>query len=80
MRKRIIVVGAGLGGLAAAMLLAGKGYDVKVYEKQDYIGGRNAEIRMGDYKFDMGPTFLSMFHIVEELFTAANRRVERDHL
>jgi phytoene desaturase len=74
MRKRIIVVGAGPGGLAAAMLLAGKGYDVKVYEKQDYIGGRNAEIRMGDFKFDMGPTFLSMFHIVEELFYAANRR------
>ncbi|OIU66343.1 phytoene desaturase family protein [Rossellomorea aquimaris] len=76
MKKRIIVVGAGPGGLAASMLLAARGYDVSVFEKQEYVGGRNAEIRLGDYRFDMGPTFLSMFHIVEELFSAADRKAE----
>ena len=75
MKKRMIIVGSGPGGLAAAMILASKGYDVKVYEKQSYIGGRNAEVRLGDYKFDMGPTFLSMIHIVEEIFTAAGRNL-----
>ena len=59
MSKQIIVIGAGPGGLASAMLLASKGYDVKVYEKQSYIGGRNSELRLGEFKFDMGPTFLS---------------------
>ncbi|PAQ14683.1 phytoene desaturase [Bacillaceae bacterium SAOS 7] len=79
MSKRMIVIGAGPGGLATAMLLASKGYDVKVFEKQSYIGGRNAAIRLGEYQFDMGPTFLSMLHIVEELFVAARRNI-RDYL
>ncbi|QBP39677.1 phytoene desaturase family protein [Paenisporosarcina antarctica] len=75
MSKRMIVIGAGPGGLASAMLLASKGYDVTVYEKQPYIGGRNSEISLGDYKFDMGPTFLNMLYVIEEVFQAAKRNL-----
>ncbi|MBO8156549.1 MAG: phytoene desaturase [Bacillaceae bacterium] len=75
MTKQIAVIGAGPGGLAAAMLLASKGYDVQVYEKQPFIGGRNAALQLGEFTFDRGPTFLSMIHIVEELFGAARRNV-----
>ncbi|HSI67899.1 MAG TPA: phytoene desaturase family protein [Planococcus sp. (in: firmicutes)] len=75
MTSRIIVIGAGPGGLAAAMLLAGKGFKVDVYEKQDKVGGRNAELRIGDFVFDTGPTFLSMIHIVEEIFTAVGKNL-----
>lgn len=73
--KKIVVVGAGPGGLAAAMLLAAKGYDVSVFEKQPYVGGRNGRFELGPYRFDIGPTFLSMPHIIEELFTAARRNI-----
>lgn len=73
MQKNVIVIGAGPGGLAAAMLLASHGYKVDVYEKQGYVGGRNSAIKMSGYTFDMGPTFLSMPQIFEELFQAANR-------
>ncbi|WP_088005479.1 phytoene desaturase family protein [Indiicoccus explosivorum] len=73
MDKRIAVVGAGPGGLSAAMLLAAKGYKVTVYEKKGVVGGRNAEVRLGEFKFDMGPTFLSMIHIAEEIFEATGR-------
>ena len=73
MSERMIVIGAGPGGLAAAMLLASKGYQVDVYEKQPWVGGRNAELRLGDFTFDTGPTFLSMLHLVEELFEATGR-------
>ncbi|MGO1058681.1 phytoene desaturase family protein [Planococcus sp. FY231025] len=73
MKERMIVIGAGPGGLAAAMLLASQGYEVDVYEKQDWVGGRNAELRLGDFVFDTGPTFLSMIHLVEELFSIAGR-------
>lgn len=75
MRERIAVVGAGPGGLAAAMLLAAKGYQVDVYEKNDKVGGRNAELNLGEFTFDTGPTFLSMLHIVEELFEASGRKL-----
>ncbi|RWZ60799.1 phytoene desaturase [Halobacillus fulvus] len=73
--KKIAVVGAGPGGLAAAMMLAAKGYEVDVYEKQNYVGGRNASLSLGSYTFDIGPTFLSMPHIMEEIFRAADRNV-----
>ncbi|MCA1031001.1 phytoene desaturase [Bacillus timonensis] len=75
MGKKMIVIGAGPGGLAAAMLLSSKGFQVDVYEKQPYIGGRNSAIKVNDFTFDMGPTFLSMPHIMEELFSESNRNV-----
>jgi phytoene desaturase len=77
MKKKIIAtIGAGPGGLAVAMLLANKGYDVTIYEKQGYVGGRTSEIRLGDYRFDMGPTFLNMLYIAEEIFELTGRKLE----
>ncbi|MFA9557965.1 phytoene desaturase family protein [Evansella sp. AB-rgal1] len=73
--KKIIVVGAGPGGLAAAMILSAKGYDVQVFEKQDYIGGRTSSFSLGEYSFDLGPTFFSMPHILEEIFQSTNRNL-----
>ncbi|MBM7620685.1 phytoene desaturase [Bacillus tianshenii] len=73
MSKKIIIVGAGPGGLAAAMLLSAKGNSVTVVEKQSYIGGRNSSIKLDGFTFDMGPTFLSMPHIAEEIFEACDR-------
>ncbi len=73
--KKVAVIGAGPGGLASAMLLAAKGYNVQVFEKQSVVGGRNAELTLGDYHFDVGPTFFSMPHILEELFEASGRNM-----
>lgn len=58
------------------MLLASHGYDVDVFEKQDYLGGRNACMELGDFRFDLGPTFLMMKFILDEMFQIAGRRVE----
>lgn len=77
--KKIIIVGAGPGGLATAMLLAHKGYEVEIFEKQSYVGGRTSEIRLGDYRFDMGPTFLNMLYITEEIFEITGRNL-RDYV
>ena len=57
------------------MLLAQRGVDVKVFEKQPVIGGRNAEVRLGEYRFDLGPTFLMMKFLLDELFEEANRKL-----
>ena len=74
-RKKAIVIGAGPGGLAAAMLLAKREVEVQIFEKQPVVGGRNAEVKLGDYRFDLGPTFLMMKFLLDELFEDANRKL-----
>lgn len=69
MSKKVIIVGAGPGGLASSMMLSSKGFDVDIYEKQSYIGGRTSSFNLKEeFKFDLGPTFLMMDFILEELF------------
>ncbi len=72
-KKRVAIVGAGPGGLTAAMLLAHHGYDVQVYERNAYVGGRTSSFTMEGYTFDLGPTFLMMKHILEEIFEFTGR-------
>ncbi|MEK3884641.1 phytoene desaturase family protein [Paenibacillus sp. PL2-23] len=72
-KSKVAVIGAGPGGLAAAMLLSGQGYEVDVYEKQPFIGGRTSRLQLGDYQFDRGPTFFMMPHLLEELFQSVGR-------
>jgi len=55
------------------MLLSHRGFDVEVFEKQPVVGGRNAEVRLGDYRFDLGPTFLMMKFLLDELFEETGR-------
>lgn len=74
--KKIAIIGAGPGGLCSAMILAEKGFDVHVYEKNDFVGGRNAEIKMGDFSFDTGPTFLHMDFIIREMFKQAGENAD----
>ena len=74
--KRVIVVGAGPGGLTAAMLLASRGYVVAVFEKEPRVGGRNASIELDGFTFDLGPTFLLMKSILEEIFELTGRSVD----
>ncbi|WP_290788126.1 phytoene desaturase family protein, partial [Exiguobacterium sp. UBA7533] len=76
MKRRVAVIGAGPGGLACALLLAGKGVDVTVYEKQPQVGGRTSAVKLGEYTFDRGPTFLNMPHILENVFHEAGLRLE----
>lgn len=72
-KRRAAIVGAGPGGLAAAMLLSARGYEVTVYEKQREPGGRTSRFEKDGFAFDRGPTFLMMPHLLEELFAEAGR-------
>lgn len=72
-QKHIVVVGAGPGGLTAAMLLGARGFRVTLVEKDSTLGGRNAAIDLNGYKFDTGPTFLMMKFILDEVFEEAGR-------
>jgi phytoene desaturase len=74
-KKKVVIVGAGPGGLTAGMLMASKGYNVEIFEKDAAVGGRNQAIKLGDYTFDTGPTFLMMKFILEEMFDLAGRNL-----
>ncbi|MFH2005333.1 MAG: phytoene desaturase family protein [bacterium] len=74
-KKKVVVVGAGPGGLTASMLLASRGYTVEIFEKQPVVGGRNAALQLDGFTFDLGPTFLMMLNILEEMFELTGRSV-----
>jgi phytoene desaturase len=74
--KKVIIVGAGPGGLAAGMLLASKGYSVDIYEKQGRVGGRNSDLKAGEYVFDIGPTFFMMKDVLEAIFVKSGKKLE----
>ncbi len=76
---RVAVVGAGLGGLAAACHLAGGGHDVTVLERDDAPGGRAGRWESNGYRFDTGPTVLTMVDIVRRTFAAAGAEMD-DHV
>ncbi len=77
--KRIIVIGAGLGGLSAAISLAQAGYAVEVFEKNRRIGGKLNVLQEGGYSFDLGPSILTLPHLFERLFERSGKRM-RDYV
>jgi phytoene desaturase len=73
-----LVIGAGFGGLAAAVRLGAKGYRVTVLEKLDAPGGRAYVFRDGGYTFDAGPTIITAPFVFEELWALCGRRMADD--
>ncbi len=73
--KKVGIVGGGLGGLASACVLAARGYDVVVFERNEWLGGKAAVIRSNGFRFDMGPTILTLPAILDRIFAEAGRHV-----
>ena len=71
MTKQVIVIGAGPGGLASAILLAAAGVRVKIVERLPFVGGRTSSIEAQGYKFDLGPTFFLYPRVLEEILRTA---------
>jgi phytoene dehydrogenase-like protein len=60
MEKTVGIIGAGIAGMAAGIRLANKGYEVTIFEGNDYPGGKLTELRLGKYRFDAGPSLFTM--------------------
>jgi phytoene desaturase len=73
--KKAIVIGSGIGGIAASIRLARKGYSVRVFEASNYPGGKLSEFKIGDYRFDRGPSLFTLPKYVEELFVLCEERM-----
>ena len=73
---RVVVLGAGLGGLSAACHLRGAGHDVLVLEREHEPGGRAGRLELGGYRFDTGPTVLTMPDLLARCFTAIDQDMD----
>jgi phytoene desaturase len=73
-RQKIIVIGSGFGGLAAAARLAARGHAVEIFEKRDQLGGRAYVYEMDGFKFDGGPTVITAPFMFDDVFKAAGKR------
>lgn len=78
MRERVTIVGAGPGGLASAILLAGAGLDVTVLERLPRVGGRTSTIEADGFRFDVGPTFFLYPKVLEEIFESVGYDLHRE--
>ncbi|MBN1308889.1 MAG: phytoene desaturase [Chitinispirillaceae bacterium] len=74
-KKKISIVGAGIGGMSAAISCAANGYDVTVFEKNDKVGGKLNVLTAEGFSFDLGPSILTLPHIFERLFAMHDRKL-----
>lgn len=75
-KKSAIIIGAGVAGLAVAIRLALQGFDVKVFERNGYPGGKLSMFEKDGYRFDAGPSLFTQPKNIEDLFEAADEPVE----
>ncbi|NDC63659.1 MAG: FAD-dependent oxidoreductase, partial [Planctomycetia bacterium] len=73
---RVVVIGGGLGGLAAACTLAARGYPVTLCDKNAWVGGKAAVLAERGFRFDMGPTILTIPRVLKRIFAEAGRELE----
>ena len=71
----VAVVGGGLGGLAAACVSAARGHTVTLYDKNDWLGGKAAVLHEGGFRFDMGPTILTVPRVLRRIFAEGSMQM-----
>jgi phytoene desaturase len=74
--ERIGIIGGGLGGLAAACTLAARGHKVILFERNEWLGGKAAQLEEAGFRFDMGPTIVTIPSVLRRVFAEAGRRME----
>ncbi|MFO7536828.1 MAG: phytoene desaturase family protein [Chloroflexota bacterium] len=72
----ILIVGAGIGGLSAAIRLAAAGKQVIVYEKNSQVGGKMGQVTHDGFRWDTGPSVITMRHVLDDLFASAGRSLD----
>jgi phytoene desaturase len=76
MSQKAIIIGSGIGGIATAIRLAVQGFEVEVFEKNNYPGGKLSAFKKDGYHFDAGPSLFTQPENIEELFASASTSIE----
>lgn len=74
--KLVVIIGGGLGGLASACTLAARGYNVRLLESNPWLGGKAAVHEDKGFRFDMGPTIVTVPSVLRRIFAEANQKLE----
>jgi len=74
--SRVVIVGGGVGGLAAAIRLRSLGHDVAVFERNEVVGGKLATYVRDGYTFDIGPSLVTLPHLFDDVFRAAGTTLD----
>ena len=72
-QKRVVIIGAGLGGISAAIMLKRYGFDVEIFEKNERVGGKLNRLSVDGFQFDLGPSILTLPQMFEPLFEGSGR-------
>ena len=75
-KKKVIIIGAGLGGLSAAAALAAEGYEVEIFEKNNQVGGKLNIKEIDGFSFDLGPSLIILPHLFRRIFERAGHKME----
>ena len=75
-RRDVVVIGAGLAGLSAACVLAARGHRVTLCDKNEWVGGKASVLQSDGYRFDMGPTILTLPSVLRRVFEEAGKNLE----
>ncbi len=74
--KPIGIIGGGLGGLSAACVLAARGHKVILFERNEWLGGKAAQLQENGFRFDMGPTIVTIPSVLKRIFEEAGKHLE----
>lgn len=74
-KRKVVIIGAGPGGLATAMILSKRGFEVVVYEKKEVVGGRTSPQVIDGYTFELGPTFVMLPELFQEIFEMSGKKL-----
>ena len=75
-KKKIIIIGSGIGGLSSAIRLQAKGFQVTVFEKNENVGGHAYQLKLDGYTFDLGPSLITIPDLIRDIFQTAGKKLD----
>ena len=77
MKKKVIIIGSGIAGLALSIRLKSKGYNVEVFEKNENVGGKLSDFYLDNFRHDFGPKLFTMPNLIEDIFEDAGVNIDK---
>lgn len=77
MKKKVIVIGSGIAGLAVSIRLKSRGYNVEIFEKNENVGGKLSDFYLDNFRHDFGPKLFTMPNLIEDIYKVAGVNINK---